>query len=173
MTLDESIQLSEARLVLRWAAQTLTERQCECLTGFLLGEFLSTTGKRLGISKESVFEYRNTALAKLRERLYSLGISRCADLLSSADVKPEQKPPDIVARKERRKRRCLDITKGKCKRGHERAIYCHRKPSGKTECIACKRLKSKTTAGRAAQNKSTRSWRAKVRASVHREILSS
>jgi len=164
MNLDDSVQIAEARLVLRWAAQTLTEMERDCISNFLMAQPDAPLVAKYSTTADLIHYHRKQAMKKLKARLQSLGISKCADLLSSADIKPEIKTRPLVTNKPiKRKRACLDITKGTCKYGHPRAMYCYRKPSGKIECKACRRVRTKTPEGRAAQNAATRRWRSKIK----------
>jgi DNA-binding CsgD family transcriptional regulator len=134
MNLEQSAEIAEVRLLLRWAGQVLTETQRECLGSFLMGETDSQIARRLGIETQAVRPHRRAALAILKDRLRDIGISSCADLLSTAEVIAPKQSNQTKQPKARAK---LDISIGKCKRGHDRAKYTHRLSSGKLTCILC------------------------------------
>lgn len=75
MTCDQSCQVSEARLLLRWAAAGLTKQE-----RFALGVWLAEVPEReaarqAGVSRAAVWMARQSALRKMRARMTGAGIT--------------------------------------------------------------------------------------------------
>lgn len=74
-------QLSEARLLLRYAARSLGPSERAAVAGFLTGETQQATGARIGLTKGGVFMAREAAFRKMLRELVALDIYSPDDLL--------------------------------------------------------------------------------------------
>lgn len=73
---------ADARLLIRWAATTLTDNERVCLEAFAAGEGAPVTARRIGITKGGVWMLRQSGLRKIRTRLERIGITSTGMLLS-------------------------------------------------------------------------------------------
>lgn len=165
MNLEHSAEIAEARLVLRWAAQDLTDIQRDCIANFLMGLPDAPLARKYQTSTDCIHQHRKEAMKKLRAKLASLGISRSADLLSDAERKPQSTAIPKTAKRAStspRKVRCDRVAEmvGTCRRGHDRAVHGHRSPNGKIRCRECQKLISKTPEFKRREAEARKRWRA-------------
>lgn len=143
MTLEDSAQIEEVRLVLRWAGKVLTDAERGSLTDFLTGETDEDMAAQAGTTPSFIVKQRKEALGKLKAQLCKLGISRCSDLLSTADL-PRKSKASTAKILDERGRLVTDITAGRCMRGHDRKHYSKRSKDGHLRCIVCSNDLAKT-----------------------------
>lgn len=82
MTLQERSEITEARLLLRWAASNLTETERLAVTSWLAEETLVEACIGSGVTRGGIWMARQSAIRKMRERLEILGIRSSLDVCS-------------------------------------------------------------------------------------------
>lgn len=85
VTGPDPLEVDQAKLLLRYAAQELTAKQRFAIRAFMHGWNDVEAGKMVGATKQAIYEARKVGLRKMRRRLEELRIRSSADLLT-ADV---------------------------------------------------------------------------------------
>lgn len=79
--LDQTGELEDVRLLLRYAAQTLGRTQRAAILGFMEDRTDAEIGRELGLRRSAIFMSKRSALRKMRARLEKLGIRSASQLL--------------------------------------------------------------------------------------------
>lgn len=101
MTQGQVSQIHDARLLIRWAANQLSERERSVLALVMEGHNDQDIGELLGFSRENASQVRQRACRKMRERLQRAGYNKSEDLLDrdvpEAAVQPRYGPHPPMA----------------------------------------------------------------------------
>lgn len=75
-------EISEAALLIRYAARKLLPSERAAVLGFLAEEPMVLTGQRRGITRGGIFMAREAAFRKMARELRALGIEKTEDLIT-------------------------------------------------------------------------------------------
>lgn len=79
---QRSSEIQEAGLLLRWAAQSLTQTERVALGVLADGGTLTAAAERRGCSKQAIQQAQRLGIAKMRRNLAALRISSTRDVLT-------------------------------------------------------------------------------------------
>lgn len=81
--IDDS-ESSEVKLLLRYAAQELTDKQRYAIEAYMYGYDPTEAGLKIGLSRQAIYQFRKSGLRKMRRRLEELRIKSSSDLLTQS-----------------------------------------------------------------------------------------
>lgn len=82
-SLVKAAEIQDARLVLKFVMQKLTDTERAAMAALVYEQPDRVPAEALGLTRQAIFEARNTALGKMRRRLARLGVHGTHDLLSN------------------------------------------------------------------------------------------